>query len=609
MCGIVGYIGKRKAAPVVLTGLRRLEYRGYDSSGVVTLDPTGFRCEKMAGNLDALFSAVKGTRLDGTVGIGHTRWATHGPPTRENAHPHFSCDDAIAIVHNGIIENFEELRASLQDGGHRFRSETDTEVIAHLLEKHYHGDPFAAIRATVAQLVGSFALAILFRRHPDSLYGVRQNSPLVAGMSTTGALLASDAPAILPLTRNLVFLEEGEIIALTPSGFQLFGFDGRRRARRPKRVSWTFESACKEGFPHFMLKEIHEQPTSIRRTIAGRLDLRSGSVKFNPPVLSAQALRGIQRVSFVACGTAAHAALVGKYYVEEIAKVPAAVFLASEFRYMNPVLDSRSLVVAVSQSGETADTLAAVREANRCGAPTIAVSNVIGSSVPRECAAAIYTHAGPEIGVAATKTYTAQIAVLALFAIHLGRVRGTLGAAEARELLDDLAKVPAKVEQVLKGADRIMQCVERFKNVYNFMYVGRKYNYPTALEGALKLKEISYIHAEGYAAGEMKHGPLALVDSSFPTVAIAVQDSVYAKMRSNIQEIRARKGVIIGIATENDAQMPTAVDYTIFVPECRELFYPMLTIVPLQLLAYHIAVKRGCSVDQPRNLAKSVTVE
>jgi glucosamine--fructose-6-phosphate aminotransferase (isomerizing) len=609
MCGIVGYVGKKNAGPLVLSGLRRLEYRGYDSTGISTLDSTGFHWEKMAGNLETLLATLRGTRLAGTIGIGHTRWATHGPPTRENAHPHFSCDSGIAIVHNGIIENFEELKNALLSSGHRFRSETDTEVIVHLLEKYYHGEPLAAIRATVSQLVGSFALAILFRDQPNALFGVRQNSPLVAGMGVGGAMLASDAPALMRVTRKLTFLEEGEIVALNPRGFQLYGFDGQRRSRKPTIVSWTVESARKEGFPHFMLKEIHEQPTALRRTLAGRTKTSDGLVKFSPAIQPASVLRQIQRVAFVACGTAAHAAIVGRYYVEDLARVQATAVLASEFRYANPVIDKRTLVVAVTQSGETADTLAAIREASERGAPTLTISNVVGSSVTRASDCSIYTHAGIEVGVAATKTYTAQLTALLLFAVHLGRIRGTLAQTTARELLEGAGKLPAKLERILQGENRITECVERFKDVFNFMYVGRRYNYPTALEGALKLKEISYIHAEGYAAGEMKHGPLALVDTSFPTVAIAVQDSVYSKMRSNIQEIRARKGLVIAVATENDMQIATAVDHTVFVPECPEPLYPILAIVPLQLLAYHIAVKRGCNVDQPRNLAKSVTVE
>lgn len=609
MCGIVGYVGKRNARPLLLSGLRRLEYRGYDSTGIATLDGNGFHWEKMAGNLDALLASLRGARLSGTIGIGHTRWATHGPPTRENAHPHFSCDNGIALVHNGIIENFEELKNMLLSSGHRFRSETDTEVIVHLLEKHYRGDPLAAIRATVAQLVGSFALAILFRDHPGVLFGVRQNSPLVAGMGAGGAMLASDAPALMHITRELTFLEEGEIVVLNPRGFQLYGFDGQKRSRKPTTVSWTVESARKEGFPHFMLKEIYEQPTAIRRTLAGRVKTREGLVNFTPPILPASKLKQIRHVVLVACGTAAHATMVGRYYIEDLARLPATAVVASEFRYMNPVMDEQTLVVAVTQSGETADTLAAVRAAVERGAPTLAITNVVGSSVPRAADCSIYTHAGIEVGVAATKTYTAQLVALLLLAVHLGRLRGTLDQHAARELLEGVSRLPSKIERVLQTDARIMECVERFKDVFNFMYIGRRYNFPTALEGALKLKEISYIHAEGYAAGEMKHGPLALVDSSFPTVAVAVQDSVYSKMCSNIQEIRARKGLVIAIATENDTQIPAAVDHTIFVPECPEPLYPILTIVPLQLLAYHIAVKRGCNVDQPRNLAKSVTVE
>ncbi len=609
MCGIVGYVGKKNAGPIVLSGLRRLEYRGYDSTGIATLDGKGFHWEKMAGNLQTLLATLRGVRLTGTIGIGHTRWATHGPPTRENAHPHFSCDGSVALVHNGIVENFEELKNALLSSGHRFRSETDTEVIVHLLEKHYHSDALAAVCASVSQLVGSFALAILFRDQPNALFGVRQNSPLVAGLGANGAMIASDAPALMHITRKLTFLEEGEIVALNPRGFQLYGFDGQKRSRKATTVSWTVESARKEGFPHFMLKEIHEQPTALRRTLAGRVKMQDGTVKFSPPILPASALRQIQRVVFVACGTAAHAAMVGRYYVEDLARLQANAVLASEFRYMNSVLDRTTLVVAVTQSGETADTLAAVREASERGAHTLTISNVVGSSIPRASDCSMYTHAGIEVGVAATKTYTAQLTALLLLAVDLGRLRGTLTQGAARELLEGAGKLPAKIERILQGETRIMECVERFKDVFNFMYVGRRYNYPTALEGALKLKEISYIHAEGYAAGEMKHGPLALVDSSFPTVAIAVQDSVYSKMRSNIQEIRARKGLVIAVATENDMQIAAAVDHAIFVPECPEPLYPILAVVPLQLLAYHIAVKRGCNVDQPRNLAKSVTVE
>jgi glucosamine--fructose-6-phosphate aminotransferase (isomerizing) len=602
MCGIIGYTGNEQAVKIVVGGLERLEYRGYDSAGVAILQDGGFFCEKHPGKLGVLTQALQGKHAQGTLGMGHVRWATHGVPSRENAHPHLSCDGNIVLVHNGIIENHEEIKRKLMAEGHTFRSETDTECIVHLIEKHYRSDPLGAVAKAVGQLRGSFALCVAFRDCPDTLIGVRSGSPLVAGLSDKANYLASDVPAILPHTSRVVFLEEQTIAHVTPARLSLYDFALKPRRFKVSKVTWDMKTAQKQGYPHFMLKEIFEQPKALHETFAGRIDLKTGNCRFPELNPIKAALKKVRRINIIACGTAWHAGLVGKYAIEELARVPVEVNLAS-------VLGKDTLVIAISQSGETADTLAGLRLAKEKGSHVLSVCNVVGSSVARESDSVLYTRAGPEIGVASTKAYSTQILMLELFAVALARLRVTIGAPAARSILKGIQHLPSRVERALKNDSVILECAQRYRDVYNFMYIGRRYNFPNAYEGALKLKEISYIHAEGYGAGEMKHGPLALVDDTFPTVAIAVKGAVYEKMISNVREIRARRGEVIAIATEGDDYIHRLCDYVIHVPETQEMLSPMVTVVPLQLLAYHVAVARGCDVDQPRNLAKSVTVE
>ncbi|NUN48498.1 MAG: glutamine--fructose-6-phosphate transaminase (isomerizing) [Candidatus Brocadiae bacterium] len=607
MCGIIGYVGPGPAAPAIVGGLQRLDYRGYDSAGIVVLDRGRFRVEKMPGKLENLLARLKASPLAGTVGLGHTRWATHGGPTQRNAHPHVSGNARVAVVHNGIIENHEALRRRLRARGYAFRSETDTEVIAHLIEDMHRGNPLETVRRAIAKLEGSFAIGVLFRDRPDVLIGARLNSPLLVGFGEGANFLASDAPAVLPLTRRVAYLEDRELAELTPGGVRIVAADGTPREPRITHITWDYASAAREGYPHFMLKEIHEQPRALRDTIRGRTD---HSIPHFPELeIEPAKLKRIRRVVITACGTAAHAGLVAKYAFEELARVPTEVVLASEFRYGDPVIGRDTLAVAVTQSGETMDTLCAIREARARGALTLAVCNVVGSSIPRAVDGTLYTHAGPEIGVASTKAYTTQIAVLELLAVRLGMLRGALTREAARPLLRALERVPDAVEKALRCEAGVRTIARRYRGARNFMYIGRRYNFPNAYEGALKLKELSYIHAEGYGAGEMKHGPLALVDNTFPTVAIATAGRVYEKMLSNMKEIEARGGILISIANPGDARVRELSRHVIEVPETPELVSPMVTAVPLQLLAYHIAVALRRDVDKPRNLAKAVTVE
>jgi glucosamine--fructose-6-phosphate aminotransferase (isomerizing) len=608
MCGIIGYVGPGPASPAILSGLQRLDYRGYDSAGIVVFDGEKIRVEKMPGKLENLLEHLK-TRpaMNGCVGLGHTRWATHGGPTQRNAHPHVSHGGKVAIVHNGIIENHEELRARLRARGYRFESETDTEVIAHLIEDVYRDDPLEAVRLAVRQLKGAFAIGVLFRDHPEVLIGVRLSSPLLVGFGTGANYLASDAPAVLPFTRKVAYLEERQIAEIRPDRVRIVDEEGRPREPKVLEITWDIEAAAKEGYPHFMLKEVFEQPRALRDTIRGR----TRRLDLSLPELDACArrLRKAERLTIVACGTAAHAGMTAKYAFEELARIPTEVCLASEFRYGDPVVKRDVVALAVTQSGETMDTLCAVREAKARGALALSVCNVVGSSIPRSCDATVYTHAGPEIGVASTKAYTTQIAVLELLAVRLGRLRGTLSRDRSRPFLRALERVPDAVEEALKCDAQVKELAARYKDCRNFMYIGRRYNFPNAYEGALKLKELSYIHAEGYGAGEMKHGPLALVDDTFPTVAICVKGRAYDKMLSNMKEIEARAGILIAIANPGDAQVRALARHVIEVPETHEMVSPIVTAVPLQLLAYHIAVALGRDVDKPRNLAKSVTVE
>jgi glucosamine--fructose-6-phosphate aminotransferase (isomerizing) len=609
MCGIIGYTGPRDAAPLLLAGLRRLEYRGYDSAGVVTVAGGALRWAKRPGKLSALEDLLRRRPLAGRVGLGHTRWATHGAPTEANAHPHLSCDRRVALVHNGIIENADVLRARLERAGHAFRSQTDTESLAHLIEDAYRGDPVEAVRRAVRQVEGSFALGVLFLDHPDLLVAARHASPLVLGAGKGEAVMASDVLPILPYTREVVYLGDGETAVLRPGRVSVVDAKGRAARRAAVRVTWDAATVEKEGHAHYMLKEIHEQPRALGQFLAGRLDAPRGEVRWEEAARMRGALAQAERVALVACGTASHAGIVGKFALEDLARVPAEVVLASEFRYGDPVVGRRTVVIAVSQSGETADTLAAVGLARERGAKVLAVTNVAGSSITRAADATLYLRAGPEIGVAATKTYTAQAAALVWLALGVGRLRGALAPGRAREIARALLHLPAAVEEALEAEGAVRACAARFYKARSFMYIGRRYNLATAYEGALKLKEISYVHAEGYGAGEMKHGPLALVDPRYPVVAVAMPGAVHDKMLSNIQEVRARKGKVIAVGVKGDRALRGLADAMLPAPEVDEVVSPVVTVVPLQLLAYHVALRRGCDVDQPRNLAKSVTVE
>ncbi len=617
MCGIVGYIGSKPPVPILLQGLRKLEYRGYDSAGIAVVSGQEVEIRRSTGKLVNLIRSVEGNPMHGSFGIGHTRWATHGRPTEENAHPHRDCSGKIVVVHNGIIENYLELKARLQEKGHRFVTETDTEIIAHLVESLMPGSSLPeAVRRAALQLQGSFAVCVISADTPQTIVAARSGPPLAIGLGDGENLVASDVPALLDHTQTVYFLGDGEMATLKPEGVRVENFKGEPVSFSPHRITWTPAMAEKGGYRHFMLKEIHEQPRAIKDTIAGRVSLDSGRVFLQEANLSEEVLSNIDRIHIVACGTSWHAALVGKYLLEELARIPVEVDYGSEFRYRDPILDERSLVVAISQSGETADTLAAVREAKAKGARVLAICNVVGSMLSRESDGILYTRSGPEIGVASTKAFTTQLVVLFLLALHMAQVRGKVTAEQTSLLLADLMRVPHCVEQLLASSGLYEKIASVLFRRYNFLYLGRGIHFPIALEGALKLKEISYIHAEGYPAGEMKHGPNALIDGDLPVVALAARDASnpksilrYEKMLSNIQEVRARDGIVIIVATEGDANVSQLSHHVIPVPQISDYLIPMLLVVPLQLLAYHIAVLRGCDVDQPRNLAKSVTVE
>jgi glucosamine--fructose-6-phosphate aminotransferase (isomerizing) len=609
MCGIIGYVGSKTASNVLIDGLKRLEYRGYDSSGVVVLQDGVFEMEKRPGKLTELEKVLSRRPLEGNIGIGHTRWATHGQPNQVNAHPHLSCDESLVLVHNGIIENFESLKRELMNKGHQFSSHTDTEVAAHLVEEYYEGDPLKAIQKAVKRLEGAYSLVIMFNDHPDTIFAVRLNSPLILGKGRGEGFVASDIPAILPYTRQVIALEEQEIAIVTRKTIRIVGFNGRTKTRKPKKISWDVVAAEKDGFPHFMLKEIYEQPKAVASAIRGRIDVKAGEVKLDDLGLNKKTLKGIKRVLITACGTAWHAGIVAKYAIEELARIPAEAWFASEMRYSHPVLGPDTLVLAITQSGETMDTLAATRMAQAEGSPVLAITNGIGNTMSREADGVIQMRSGIEVGVAATKTYVSQVTCGILLAIYLGRLRKSLKPAVARDLLKGIKNLPEQIKACLNCDAQMEKWAKRYKKMANYMYIGRRYNLATAFEGALKLKEISYVHAEGYGGGEMKHGPLALVDSSFPTLAVAVQGPVYDKTVSNIQEIKARKGKILAVATEGDKQILAVADDVVYVPATAEILSPILTVVPLQLHAYYTGVNRGCDVDQPRNLAKSVTVE
>ncbi|HSB68680.1 MAG TPA: glutamine--fructose-6-phosphate transaminase (isomerizing) [Candidatus Methylomirabilis sp.] len=611
MCGIVGYIGDKKVVPILLDGLRRLEYRGYDSAGLAVIEQGRMVIHRSVGKIKELENAVWGTNLAGTIGLGHTRWATHGRPTEENAHPHTDCTGDVVVVHNGIIENYLALKEKLLVEGHFFRSETDTEVIAHLIEKYLEEerDIEVAVRRALNDVTGAYAIGVLWKGDAGRIVGAKCGSPLVVGLGEGDFFFASDIPAILNHTRNVLFLNDEEIVVLTKDGVHLTTLQGEPVHRAVEKVLWSPILAEKGGYKHFMLKEIYEQPRAIRDTIRGRFSEETAQIFFEGMEALDEVLPEIQKVSLIACGTAWHAGLVGKFLIEELCRVPVEVDYSSEFRYRDPVVESRTLVMAVSQSGETLDTLAGIKEARQRGCPTFAVCNVVGSSITREVDGVLYTHAGPEIGVAATKTFTAQMAALYLFALYFGRKRGTVDAGRARELLTDLVRLPQQIEHVLHLDGDLERLAHQYHTKADFLYLGRGINYPIALEGALKLKEISYIHAEGYPAGEMKHGPIALITDEMPVVILAPKDKVYEKILGNIQEVKARDGIVIAFCSEDDQDLPKKVDHCLAVPHTSPLITPVLLAIPMQLLAYHIAVRKGCDVDQPRNLAKSVTVE
>jgi glucosamine--fructose-6-phosphate aminotransferase (isomerizing) len=610
MCGIIGYIGEKQAQIILLNGLQRLEYRGYDSCGTVTyLARKGsLVTRKLAGKIKALERLLKKRPLEGTVGIGHCRWATHGEPNQINAHPHLDCTGNIALVHNGIIENYAQIKDELLKKGHKFKSQTDSEVIVHLIEEFYKKLSLEeAVRKALAKLHGSFAIGVISKREPEKLVGARLGSPLIVGLGKGENFLASDIPAILEHTKDIVFLDENEIVILTKDRFKVTSLKGTPISKKSKKINWDISQAQKQGYKHFMLKEIYEQPRVLRQILSAYI--KNEVINFSAAGLSLAFLRMLNHIIIVACGTAYHAGLVGKYALEELVRIPVTVDLSSEFRYRTPIIDKKTLVVAISQSGETADTLAAVKEAKRRRAKILAVCNVVGSTLTRESDFVLYTLAGPEIGVASTKAYTAQLTVLYLLAMHLAKVRAKASQIVIRKLIKELKAVALKQEEFLKQEKDVVKVAQSHHRLGSFLYLGRRINYPSALEGALKLKEISYIPAEGYAAGEMKHGPIALIDEYRAVVCIAVDSDIYEKMVSNIQEIRARQGKVVAIASRGNKHIKDYAQNTLYVPKCSELFSPLVVAMPLQLLAYHIAVVRGCDVDQPRNLAKSVTVE
>ncbi|MBI4542434.1 MAG: glutamine--fructose-6-phosphate transaminase (isomerizing) [Gemmatimonadetes bacterium] len=608
MCGIVGYVGPRQATPLLLEGLKRLEYRGYDSAGLAVVVDGALVVQKAAGKMAVLEAQLGRVAFSATVGLAHTRWATHGAPTSRNAHPHTDCGGVVAVVHNGIIENSGALRTMLEERGHRFASETDTEVIPHLIEQFYQGSLEDAVAAALRELEGAYGIAVISAREPDTIVAARRGSPLLIGLGEGENFVASDPSAVLAHTRSVVYLGEGEMAVVRPSGHQLRDQHAAPLTKEISQIDWDLSTIERGGYAHFMLKEICEQPESLRNTLRGRLLEEEGTARLGGLNLAPEELARVERIVITACGTSWHAALVGEYMLEEMARLPVEVEYASEFRYRNPMVDERTLVIVISQSGETADTLAALREAKRRGARTLGIVNQVGSTIAREVDGGIYLHAGPEIGVASTKAFTSQIAALALFTLMLGRLRA-LSILQGREIVRALRRLPEQLEAVLTKRDEVEALAERYVRATNVLYLGRGYNFPVALEGALKLKEISYIHAEGYPAAEMKHGPIALIDELMPVIFVAPRDGVHAKIMSNIEEVRARGGRVIAVVTEGDGAITPLVDHAIAIPETMDMLTPILTSVPLQLLAYFVAVRRGCNVDQPRNLAKSVTVE
>jgi len=624
MCGIMGYVGKKSVVPVIIDGLRRLEYRGYDSAGIaVGGNGEGLQIRRAEGKLRNLEEVIRFKPLDGTYGIGHTRWATHGRPTEENAHPHRDCTGTIVVVHNGIIENYLTLKRKLIEEGHSFTTETDTEVIAHLIEKYYlktgngHRPSLEeAVRKTVGQLTGVFALVVIAVDAPDEIVAARNGPPAVIGLGKDEYFVASDVPAILYHTRDLFFLADGDLAVITPNGVQVTDFDGKPTVRQAQHVTWDPIMAEKGGFKHFMLKEIYEQPRAVRDTTLGRISQETGHIFLDEMQITEGEFKAATKINIEACGTSWHAGQAGKFMIESLARIPVEVDYASEWRYRNPIVAPDTITLVISQSGETADTIAAQREAKARGSKTLAICNVVGSMITREAAGTIYTHAGPEIGVASTKAFTAQLTALYLFALYLAQMRGTMNKQQATDAIHELTLLPGKLEHLLTRDEDCEQLAKQYVRAQDFLFLGRGIHYPIALEGALKLKEVSYIHAEGYPAGEMKHGPNALIDENLPVVIIATRDPNnelsmvrYEKTISNLKEVKARSGIVIALATEGDEEIKESADHVLYIPPAPEALSPILEIVPLQLLAYHIAVRRGCDVDQPRNLAKSVTVE
>ncbi|MEP3390117.1 MAG: glutamine--fructose-6-phosphate transaminase (isomerizing) [Reichenbachiella sp.] len=611
MCGIVAYIGHQEAFPLIIKGLKRLEYRGYDSTGISVHDD-GLKIYKKAGKVAELEASVEGVSVNGTIGIGHTRWATHGEPNDRNAHPHFSADKSLSIIHNGIIENYDTIKEQLLSKGYTFQSDTDTEVLITFIEdikKQNGGDLEQAVRSALHAVEGAYAIVILNEENPDQLIAARKGSPMVLGVGNKEYFIASDATPIIEYTNEVVYLKDREIAIVNREDFRITNIDDVEQTPYIQKVEMKLEELEKGGYEHFMLKEIFEQPNSIADSMRGRLDAVNGNLTLGGIYEYSQALINARRIIVLACGTSWHSGLVAEYLFEEYCRIPVEVEYASEFRYRNPVIHEGDIVIAISQSGETADTLAAIELAKSKGAIILGIVNVVGSSISRVTHEGAYLHTGPEIGVASTKAFTGQLSVLTMIALKVAYQKGTITQTRFKELLIELSNIPGKIKEVLDNNSEVERIAERFKDAKNFIYLGRGYNFPVALEGALKLKEISYIHAEGYPAAEMKHGPIALIDEEMPVVFIATRDSSYDKVVSNIQEVKARKGVVIAVVTKGDALIPALADYIIEVPACEEALMPLVSVIPLQLLSYHIAVMRGCNVDQPRNLAKSVTVE
>jgi glucosamine--fructose-6-phosphate aminotransferase (isomerizing) len=612
MCGIVGYIGFREAWPIVIKGLKRLEYRGYDSAGVAIINNNGFNVYKKAGKVSTLEDFANDKDRSGSTAIGHTRWATHGAPSDVNSHPHSSNDNRLHIIHNGIIENYSTLKEELISRGHEFKSATDTEVLIHLVEeiqKIEQIDLMEAVRLALNSVIGAYAIVIIDRENPGQLIVARKGSPLVIGVGNGEYFIASDATPIVEYTKNVIYLKDNEIALIKPDGLLIRHLDNVIQTPLIQELELKLEAIEKGGFDHFMLKEIYEQPRSVKDCMRGRINLKDGKIELGGIKEYADKLKNIERIIIVACGTSWHAGLTGEYLIEEYARIPVEVEYASEFRYRNPIINEKDVIIAISQSGETADTMAAIEIAKEKGATIFGICNVVGASIPRITDAGVYTHAGPEIGVASTKAFTAQVTVLTLMALYIAQQKGTLPVSKLTSLLTELNSIPDKIQTVLATDYLIKNIAAKVKDARNCLFLGRGSGFPVALEGALKLKEISYIHAEGYPAAEMKHGPIALIDEKMPVVFIATKNSSYEKVISNIQEVKARKGIVIAIVTQGDTEVKKMADYCIEIPDADEAFLPLLATIPLQLLAYHIAVMRGCNVDQPRNLAKSVTVE